>query len=212
MTVSSEAAAEGSKVTMTCNYEQYSGSGTPKLEWFKDTTAFTEDQKKLLSAGDSCGDTQRERYIIASTTTANTGKYKCKATYTIDSKPVVLEPTKEISFYVRKLTTDKKVYHVEVGGSVDIVCTVAGEEPAVFKWTLSTGEVLPGGITETPSAHKVNAKTNTLKITTAAEATHQKSFKCQASWTSAFEPKALDATVELKVYGELKYRLNFMPR
>ena len=206
MTMDSEAATEGSRVTITCNYEQFAYSGEPKIEWFKDDQAFTPDQAAGISQGDNCATTERNRYIISSATIGHTGKYKCKATYEFNSKSTPVEPAKQMSFFVRKLSTPvtkDKTYHVDVGSDIDIKCTMNGDEPNDFKWYLGSGDPLPAGITTTPSSFKDNTKTLTMKITSAVEATHQNSFKCHASWSSPFYPKSLDYTVHLKVYGKL---------
>ena len=105
MSISSPAAVVGSKVTITCNFDQYTKSGTATIAWYKDTKDFTDEMKKHVSLGDNCGDIQRSRYIIDSTKVDNTGKYKCKATYTINAKPVAVEPEAEKGFFVRKVST-----------------------------------------------------------------------------------------------------------
>ena len=203
ITMSSEAAAEGSKATITCNFEQYTGSGAPTIEWFKDGTTFTSDQIAATSEGDNCADVQRNRYIISSTSTTDTGKYKCKATYTIDSKSVIVEPepAEGNAFYVRKLSTTAKLFHVGVGASIEIVCTVNGDEASTFKWFTSTETDLDNAkFTVTPGTFADNVQTSTLKITAASVADHEANYKCKASWLKT-EPKALEDTVELKVYG-----------
>ena len=203
MTMNRDAAAEGDKVTVTCNYEQTSDTGTPTISWMKDGVALTAEQQKLLSEGDNCGDTQRNRYIISSATTADTGKYKCTATYTINGGAVAVDPNPAAGkdLYIRTLTTTETTYHVEVDGSLDVVCTVTGNEPDSFKWFNADGGTLTGA-TSVQSSHANNQKTSTLKITAATELTQQKSYKCKASWSSKYQPKSLEKIVELKVYGK----------
>ena len=134
MTISSAAASVDSKVTITCNFDQFTGTGTPTIAWFKDNTAFTTEMNKAVSEGDNCGDLQRNRYIIDKAAITNTGKYKCKATYTVNSKQVVLEPAAEQDFHVRSVTVAAAEYHINVGGDIVLVCTVNGDEPKTFKW------------------------------------------------------------------------------
>ncbi|XP_063679986.1 hemicentin-2-like [Bolinopsis microptera] len=201
MTMSSQAAAEGSKVTITCNFEQYTGSGAPTIEWFKDDTTFTSDQIAATSEGDNCGDVQRKRYIISSTATTDTGKYKCKATYTIDGKTVIVEPepAEGKAFYVRKLSTTAKLFHVGVGASIEIVCTVNGDEAATFKWYTSTGADLDDtNFTIDTGTFADNVQTSTLKTAAASVPNHEASYKCKATWSTS-EPKLLEDSVELKV-------------
>ncbi|KAL5259162.1 hypothetical protein ACHWQZ_G009575 [Mnemiopsis leidyi] len=202
MAINREAATNGDKVTVTCNYEQNTATGTPTITWFKDSVALTPTQQQHVSEGDNCGDTQRSRYVITSATIADTGKYKCKATYDIDRSNVDVEPNPStgIDLNIRTLiTTEASYLHVEVGGSLDIACTVTGDEPDSFKWLNSDGSPLVGVASE-PSSYANNQKTSTLQITTATETNHQKSFKCEAKWSSVYEPKMLEKVVAVKVY------------
>ena len=203
MTMNRDAAAEGDKVTVTCNYEQTTATGTPTISWMKDGVAMNAEQQKLLSEGDNCGNTQRNRYIISSATTADTGKYKCTATYTINGSPVAVDPNPAAGkdLYIRTLTTTETTYHVEVGGNLDVVCTATGNEADSFKWFNADGSTLTGATSE-QSSFANNQKTSTLKITAATEGSQQKSYKCKASWSSKYEPKSLEKVVAVKVYGK----------
>ena len=207
--MSRDAAAVGDKVTITCNYEETTDTGTPTISWYKDGTGFTDTQKQSVSEGDNCGDTQRSRYIITSATTADSGKYKCNASYSINGQQVVVDPNSSDGkdFYVRTLETPEASYNIEFGDSLDIVCTVTGNEPDSFKWYNSDGSTLSTEKFEIEQGtYKDYQKTSTLKIASATETDHQESFKCKASWSSKYEPKQLEQTVAISVYG--RYWIN----